>query len=122
MNAERLVTGTAALAVLAVLCGGCGCGDAPARLRTAVDNKKPTLNECYRAALTRNRNAAGEMKITVHFNEAISQVNKVEVQSSAIKDPALDRCVEDSLLGVKVVPTPSANLKVDYTLRFTPSG
>jgi hypothetical protein len=119
MTAKRLLLVAATFVPLAVLSAGCGIGDAQTRLRTAIDAKKPTLDECYGTALTRDKTTAGEMRLFVNVDETSGVVNQVEI-SSGPKDPMLTKCIESALAGVKLEPAPAANLKVEYTLRFTP--
>lgn len=100
---------------------GCGIGDAQQRLRTAVDAKEKSLDECYAQALERNEGAQGDMSIWVHVSSDTGRVDSVEVSQSEITDGALQKCVETTLVGLALVPPPKANLKVEYTLRFVPN-
>ena len=121
MTHRRFLVVAVALAALGAMVSGCGIGDAQARLRTAIDAKKPTLDECYRVSLVAHKHVAGEMQLAIHVVEATGLADAIEVKSSTVKDAALHKCVETALVGTKLEPTPNANLKVDYTLRFAPA-
>lgn len=121
MTRSRLALMAAAVAALPLLAGGCGIGKAQTHLRTAVDSRKPTLDSCYGTALERDEHAAGQMALSIHVSEKTGAVDKVEIVSSALGDPDLERCVESALVGTRIDPKPKANLKVEYTLRFVPS-
>lgn len=112
-----------AIAVAAAVLGfGCGgIGDSQSRLRSAVDAKKPTLDDCYASALERDRARSGTMDLWLHVNDESGRVEKVEVSESSVADPALQQCVETALVGVQLDPPPGAPMKVDYTLQFRPS-
>jgi hypothetical protein len=105
----------------AVLASGCGIGNAQARLRSAIDARKPSLDQCYAATLERDKGAAGDMRMWVSVDKRSGAVEKVEVLESAIDDPTLGQCVQDTVGQVKMDPKPKRGLKVEYTLRFSPS-
>ena len=109
------------LAILSLLGGACGIGNAQARLRTAVDAKKPSLDTCYGRALERDKNASGEMQLWIHVDESTGRVKRVEIARTAIEQAELEECVRTALQGVELDPKPKANLKVEYTLRFSPA-
>ena len=111
----------ATLTLLPLGGGACGIGNAQARLRSAVDARKSTLDECYAQALERDRNAAGEMVLWIHVAEATGQVLQVDIGEGGMEEVTLQQCVQTALQGVKLQPKPKANLKVEYTLRFAPT-
>jgi hypothetical protein len=111
-----------AAAVAALSIAGCGgIGTAQKDLRTSVEAKKPTLDQCYGAALVRDQVAAGDMDLVLHVSEKTGQVEKVAITRSSVQDPELQQCVEQALVGIALEPKPKANLEVEYQLQFTPT-
>jgi hypothetical protein len=105
---------------LSVLGIGCGIGDAQQRLRTAVDEKRGELSACYAGALQRDRNAGGEMRVWLEVDNEGGDVDNVEVSSTPIDDPGFGMCVDGVLRSVQLAEAPKANLRVEYSLMFTP--
>ena len=99
-------------------CGG--IGNAQKNLRSAVDNKKPTLDECYAKALERNDKFAGSMTVKLTVGEKTGTVDQVNIVDPGFADNDLQGCVKGALAGVSIDPKPKANLEVEYTLNFTP--
>lgn len=111
-----------AMAALLAAAAGCGgIGNAQKQLRSAVDAKKPTLDQCYGAALQRNKETVGDMDLVIHVAEKTGQVEKVDVVRDGVGDGELSQCVQSALVGIGVDPKPKANLEISYTLQFTPS-
>ncbi len=106
------------LAGLAVGCGG--VGKSQAQLRTAVEAQKPTLHDCYAAALERDKTTSGSMEVTLHLAEKSGKVEQVDFTSGSVSDEHLKECVRTAIVGVQVQPKPKANLEVAYTVQFTP--
>ena len=117
MNIRNLFLGIAILGLAA--CGG--IGGAQKHLRSAVDNTKPTLDDCYAKALERDDKAAGSMTVNLTVGEKSGEVDKVDVIDPGFADDGLQSCVESALVGVSISPKPKANLKVEYTLDFSPA-
>ena len=99
---------------------GCGIGDAQTRLRTAVDAQRGELSQCYAGALQRDRNAGGEMRVWLEVDHSSGEVDNVEVASTPIDDPGFGMCVDGVLRSVRLEEAPKANLRVEYSLMFTP--
>jgi hypothetical protein len=111
-----------AIAGALLLLGGCkSIGDSQKRLRTAVEGKQPTLDNCYAAALSKNAAAAGSMQVTLHVTEAGGRIDDVKIGRSAISDTELHGCVRDALIGLQITPAPKASLQVEYVLEFAPA-
>jgi hypothetical protein len=103
--------------VLAIAgCGG-GIGNGQARLRTAINAKQDSLDDCYGEGLERSAEAQGTMQLLVHVLDG--RVG-VDVTSSELEDPKLEKCVKAVLEKVKLNPAPDANFEVEYTVRFKP--
>ena len=107
---------------LAFAISGCGIGDAQTQLRSAIDAKNQELDQCYAAALTRDRDAAGALSAYVHVETAEGRVNEVEFTGGDVQDAALESCITDSLTQVRLSEPPAANLKVEYTFQLSPEG
>jgi hypothetical protein len=105
---------------LAVVLSACAAGDSQQRLRTAVDAKQATLTHCYADALTRDRAAAGMMKLWLHVPDDGTAVDAVEIESAKIKSKALNKCVRGALVGVRIGAAADSEMKVQYTLAFQP--
>ena len=119
MNQARIFGILAIAASLAL--GACGVGDAQSHLRTAVDARQASLNECYRQALERSEETSGVMHVRLHMPKGANAVEQVEVMDSNLGDEALEQCVVGALDGVRIDEAPKANMAVDYTFRFSPS-
>ena len=118
MTRALVFTALAALALAAAGCGG--IGKAQTNLRTAVDAEKPSLDRCYEQALVRDETLSGSMTVVMRVTEKGGTVESVDITSSTVDDPALNKCVESTLVGVQIDPKPKANLEVEYTLQFSP--
>ena len=123
MSAARLALGCLlAVAPLGAL-GGCkGVGDSQKHLRTAVEARQPTLDQCYATTLAKDATAAGKMELTLTVAEQGGRVEAVKVARSELADTELQGCVRDALVGVQISPAPKANLEVAYVLEFGPRG
>jgi hypothetical protein len=121
VSARKLVIlGAVGVAMLAI--AGCGgIGKSQTHLRTAIDAKKPTLDDCYASALERDKEIAGSMTLWVHVAEKDGTVTQVEVANSTVTDAELTQCVETTLVGTQISPAPKANLKVEYQLELRPT-
>jgi len=117
MTIRNLLLGIAILGLAG--CGG--IGNAQKNLRSAVDNTKPTLDDCYAKALERDKTASGSMTLNLIVGEKSGAVDKVEVLDPGFADGDLQSCVEGALVGVSISPKPKANLKVEYKLDFSPN-
>jgi len=101
---------------------GCGIGDAQTNLRSAVDAKRQELNQCYAAALTRDRDASGTMQAYLYVDSEEGRLTEVEFVGGDVSDPAFQSCMSGSLTQVQLSEPPVANLKVEYTFQLTPEG
>lgn len=99
-------------------CGG--VGKSQQHLRSAVEGKKPTLDDCYASALKRDNTINGSVTMWLHVKKDKGTVTKMEVIQSGVNDVELMRCVEGAIVGTKVEPKPSVNMKVQYELQLTP--
>lgn len=117
MNIRTILCSAALLGLSA--CGG--IGNAQKNLRSAVDTKKPTLDDCYAQALTRDAKFAGSMTVKLTVGEKSGAVDKVDIVDPGFADNDLQSCVQGALAGVSIDPKPAANLEVEYTLNFAPT-
>ena len=111
---SRLVLG------LAVALCGCAASNSQQRLRTAVDARQASLDDCYARALAHDRTADGAMKVWLHIPQNADRVDAVEIESSKIASKRLDRCVRAALLNLDIGEVADSELKVQYTLAFQP--
>lgn len=102
----------------AVGCGG--VGTAQADLRSAIDARQTTLNECYREALVRDESITGDLQLRVAMAKSATTISGIEVTGSNVDDPILVECVTAALEGLSIDEAPKSALTVDYTVRFTP--
>ncbi len=116
MNTRNLCLGIAMLGLAA--CGG--IGNAQKNVRSAVDNKTPTLDDCYGQALERDKTATGSMTLNLIVGEKSGAVDQVEMLDPGFADGELQSCVQTALVGLSISPKPKANLKVEYRLDFSP--
>jgi hypothetical protein len=111
----------ASLALAAGLAGCGGVGTAQADLRSAIDARQSTLNECYREALTRDETLDGDLSLRVSLAKSETTISGLEVTHSNIDDAELVSCIEQALAGLSIDEAPKSALTVDYTMQFTAS-
>jgi hypothetical protein len=111
------------LALGLAICGcaaGCAAADSQRRLRTAVDARQASLDDCYAKALAHDRTADGAMKVWLHIAENADRVDAVEIESSKIANKRLHKCVRAALLNLDIGEAADGDLRVQYTLAFEP--
>lgn len=110
-----------ALAIAALGLTGCGgIGNAQVELRSAIDAKQSTLDDCYASALKRDATIRGDVTMWLHVSKDNGTVSKIEIGQSAINDVELLRCVERTIVGTKLPKAPGANMKVEYRIQMSP--
>jgi hypothetical protein len=109
------------LGLLGVAACGCATHDSQRLLRTAVDARQASLDECYATALDHDRTTAGTMKLWVHVRENAHHVDAVEIEKNAkLANKRLNRCVRAALLNIDIGEPADSEVKVQYTLAFQP--
>jgi hypothetical protein len=103
-----------------LLACGCAVSNPQQRLRTAVDARQASLDDCYAKVLGHDRNAEGTMKLWVHVPENARRVDQVEIEKTKLSDKRLNRCVRAALLNVDIGESTETDVKVQYTLAFEP--
>ncbi len=121
MTIKRMLLTVLALAIALPVFGCASLGNSQQHLRTAIDAKKPAMEKCYAQVLVTDRKAAGQAQLVVHVNDVTGAINRVEWGTTTLKQPGLQKCIDDVLVSTMVEPKPSVYLKVDYTLKFTPA-
>jgi hypothetical protein len=106
----------ASILVLAAACGGGDLGNAPKRLRTAIEAQQDMLNTCYGKTVARSADAAGKMALVIKVQGG--QVTEVNVTSSEIDDAKLGKCITGAIKKVQLDPPAGADFDVDYTVQF----
>ena len=109
------------LALAAGLAGCGGVGTAQADLRSAIDARQTTFNECYREALTRDESLDGDLSLRLSLAKSETTISGVEVTHSNVDDPELVACIERALEGLSIDEAPKSSLTVDYTMQFAAS-
>jgi hypothetical protein len=109
----------ASVFVVAAACGG-DLGDAPKRLRTAIEAQQDMLNSCYGKTVAHSADAAGKMALVIKVKSG--QVNDVNVTSSEIDDAKLGKCITGAIKKVQLDPPAGADFDVDYTVQFKQGG
>jgi hypothetical protein len=106
--------------LICLVVGACGgdLGNAPKRLRTAIEAQQDGLDGCYGKTLEHTADAAGSMSLLIRVKSG--QVTEVAVTASEIEDPNLDKCVKTTLQKVQLDPPPDTDFEVEYTVRFRP--
>ena len=87
-------------------------------LRSAIDAKEDDLASCYGAAVARDKDAAGVMKLVLHVVPDDGRVESVTVSASDLSDAKLEKCVKGTLVKVRVKPAPPSAFDIDYKLQF----
>jgi hypothetical protein len=73
---------------------GCAAQDTQRRLRTAVDARQASLDDCYAKALNHDRTVEGWMRLWVHVPENDHRVDSVEIErNTKLADKRLNKCV-----------------------------
>jgi hypothetical protein len=94
---------------------GCaGPGDSQRLLRSAVDERQPSLTTCYGDALERDSTMEGFVRARLHVERASGLVQNVEILESNLGDAALQACMTSALSGIRLAEAPGVNLTVDY--------
>ena len=88
-------------------------------LNNALDARKSAFESCYDAALKKNRNAAGEMALTLEFTPNNKRVDKAKVTKSDIGDGEMKKCVTRAAKEIETTELPGTWVTGKYTLDFT---
>ncbi|SRR5690606_9081684 len=107
--------------VLGLLAAACGPGNTQRLLRSAVDARKPKLDECYQRALERDETLAGTVRAKLSVEPKTGVVKSVEFLNS-VGDDALRSCMEDALLGIRVDQPATVQVDVEYAFDLVPTG
>jgi hypothetical protein len=102
-------------------CAG-SVGEAPKLLRSAIDDKQDTLDQCYAKNLKGDDSGKGDMELVLHVAAEDGRVQSVKIASSEIDDGKLKKCVTKALETVTIDPAPSSDFDIDYELQFGPDG
>jgi len=106
---------------LGVLASGCGAKLNPnfdKSVSSALDATKGEYKACYEDALTRDREAKGEMDLAIGFKADGKSPADVDVKKTEIKDDDMKKCVVKATKGIKVDQTPGAPVEKRQTLDF----
>lgn len=107
--------------VLALGLGLSACasaGDSQSLLRSAVDEKQPSLTSCYEAALERDSSVEGAVRARLHIDPSSGSVREVEVLRSTLGDATLEACMSSALTGIRLAEAPSADVTIDYDFQL----
>lgn len=82
-----------------------GPDDYRTAVRNAIDVKGPSVEDCYKSARQQNPAAAGAVVVRFDVEPKTGQIVRPEVvKEQTTADEALQRCVLDSLAGLKLDP------------------
>ena len=87
-------------------------------LNSALDASKGQYKACYEDALTRDREAQGEMDLSIAFEAQGKTPSAVDVKKSAIDDAKLKQCVVGATKGISLSEMPNVAVERDQTLSF----
>jgi hypothetical protein len=101
---------------LVLACGGGGVGNAPKLLRSAIEAKQDSLDGCYGNTLEKSADAAGKMSLLIKVKGGA--IVDVDIKSSEIEDPKLDKCIKTTIKKVKLEGASDADFDIEYTVQF----
>lgn len=107
--------------VLGALASACGAklnGNFYPALASAIDASKGQYTACYEDALTRNREATGEMELAIAFEAEGKSPSAVDVTRSAIDDDKMKVCVADATKAISLSEMPNVAVEKPQTLSF----
>jgi len=111
-----------ALSSFVLACGGSGMGKA---VRTDITNQMQAaagdFASCYKQALQRNRDLAGQINLSFHIAAKTGQFEQVQVVRDRVGDDGLSQCVQTTVAGLKLSKPQSTGLKTTYPIDFSPS-
>ncbi|MCA9669099.1 MAG: TonB family protein [Myxococcales bacterium] len=124
MRIKQALSLMVAVALLSLAAAGCAGGPLSPAVRSDIARQmvaqRPALSRCYTDALTRNRQATGNMTVNFTVTRA-GGFSGLTISSSSISDPKLNTCVEEALASMRLgVPGPDRPVNVTYPVNFTP--
>jgi hypothetical protein len=87
-------------------------------LNSALDASKGQYKTCYEDALTRNREATGQMDLSIAFAAEGKAPSAVDVTKSAIDDDKMKACVTDATKAISLTEMPNVAVEKPQTLSF----
>jgi len=87
-------------------------------LNSALDASKGQFKACYEDALTRDREAQGEMKLAIAFDAQGKAPSAVDVKKTAINDDKMKQCVVGAAKAITLTEMPNIAVERNQTLSF----
>ncbi len=103
---------------------GCGANLGPKtrdELREQIAQRQLQLEECYGAALKRDRDIAGGVPLALRVPSKGLKVDQVEVGPGGPGDAEMKTCMQKSLEGFEVSQAPKVNIRAEFTLNVQPT-
>jgi hypothetical protein len=106
------------LGVLATACGAKLNPKFDKAVSSALDATKGQFKACYEDALTRDREAQGDMDLGISFKADGQKPDDVDIKKSDIKDADMKTCVKTAAKGISVTEKPGAPVEKQQKLLF----
>jgi hypothetical protein len=87
-------------------------------LNSALDASKGQFKACYEDALTRDREAKGEMNLSIAFEAQGKAPSDVDVTKSAIGDGKMKQCVANAASAINLTEMPNVAVERKQTISF----
>jgi len=112
------------LLVLTLL-AGCAKSGMGEGVRTDITQRmetvRPTITDCYKAALRDNRKLRGLMVVEFTAAASTGTFTAIQIVRDDLADPGLQKCVADAVGGLKLATPQKAAVSVTYPLDFAPT-
>ena len=121
MKTNKMIFALGLCLALGMLVAACGAELNPkteGQIISALDAQKGAFKSCYEAALQKDREFKGEMKLQLDIHQKSGKVTKAEVTKSDIKNKDMKQCVAGAAGEIKLPDPPGVPVEGHYTLDF----
>jgi hypothetical protein len=106
------------LGVLSTACGSKLNPKFDKAVSSALDATKGEFKTCYEDALTRDREAQGDMDLAISFKADATKPEDVDIRKSDIRDDDMKKCVKQAAKGISVSEKPGTPVEKRQQLLF----
>ena len=123
MTGKRLLKlcgslGAFAMIALTPACGGSLSQVVKNDLEKQLALTHEPIAACYAKALEKNEKLTGKLLVKFKVNEGSKAPTQIEVSSSDVKDPELDKCIMLEAQDLRLSEAPDITIAVTYPLEF----
>ncbi|MBN2343178.1 MAG: AgmX/PglI C-terminal domain-containing protein [Deltaproteobacteria bacterium] len=88
------------------------------QIYSALEAQSDAFQQCYEEALKKDRNAKGDVSVTLKFEPKSKRPKDTKVAKSDIDDPKMMQCVEKAADKVRIEDAPGVFVEGQYTVNF----